>query len=452
MSQFLNRLFRLYPAERGLVLTLGFLLLSNSLALNLSDVVAISGFLNDVGPNGLLGVWVVNMLLIGLTAGLQSLVVDRFNRIKVMQFMCLTLMVAYIILPLMFAVTVLPNWLNYSTLYLLAEQQGLFFPIIFWVLANDLFDAAQGRRLFPIISSWAFAGQILGLSLAAAFPFLSVAVNVASQELLFFNAFLFLLAYILLTRRMRTLKIRQTQYSVETIRETLTEGWGFVREVPAFRYLMFSMLAVYLTFTILDYHFLAVSDSAPALSEAGSFQTFYAAFHLILTLVAVAVQGVLTSRIMTHSGLQNTFLILPSILLTSVAAVLVIPGLISASLGLGIPYLTKDSIDESAQKSLQGLVPEERRGRVSLFMDSYLYALGTILGCLATGAAIIIGHQWPNISAYYFYLPMALLSAGCAVVAIYRMRTNYETSLLNWRLKRRSRRASATSVFEVLDL
>ncbi|MCB0195005.1 MAG: hypothetical protein KDJ65_23850 [Anaerolineae bacterium] len=449
---FLDRLFRLYPTERGLVLTLGFLLLSNSLALNLSDVVAISGFLSDVGPNGLLIVWSVNMLLIVLTTGVQSLVVDRFNRIRVMQVMCLILMLAYIILPFMFAGDLLPKWFNYSTLYLLAEQQGLFFPIVFWVLANDMFNAAQARRIFPVISSWAFTGQILGLSLAGAFPFLPDYINVTSRELLFFNALLFLLAFILLSRRLSKVKIRPTQYKPETIRETLTEGWGFVREVPSFRFLMFSMLAVYLALTVLEYHFLVESDQAPLLSEAGSFQTFYATYHLVLTIIAVATQGLLTSRIITRIALKNTFFILPSVLLASVAGVLAIPGLISASLGLGIPYLTKDSIDESAQKSLQALVPEERRGRVSLFMDSYLYAFGTILGCVLTGIALAIGNQWSYISNFYFYLPIALLSAVGAIVAIAKMRTNYETSLLNWRLKRRSRRTSATSIFEMLDL
>ncbi|MCB0209868.1 MAG: hypothetical protein KDJ52_11080 [Anaerolineae bacterium] len=449
---FLDRLFRLYPTERGLVLTLGFLLLSNSLALNLSDVVAISGFLSDVGPNGFLVVWSINMLLIVLTTGVQSLVVDRFNRIRVMQMMCLFLMLAYITLPFMFAGNLLPDWFNYSTLYLLAEQQGLFFPIVFWVLANDMFNAAQARRLFPIISSWAFAGQILGLSLAGSFPFLPNYINVTSRELLFFNAVLFLLAYILLTRRLYKVKIRETQYKRETIRETLTEGWGFVREVPSFRYLMFSMLAIYLALTILDYHFLVESDRTPLLNEAGNFQTFYASFHLVLTLAAVAIQGLLTSRIITKMALKNTFFILPSMLLASAVAVLAIPGLISAALGLGVPYLTKDSIDESAQKSLQALVPEERRGRVSLFMDSYLYAFGTILGCLVTGVALIIGYQWPYINNSYFYLPLAVLSAICAIVAVFKMRAAYETSLLNWRLKRRSRRASATSVFELLDL
>lgn len=452
MKEFLDRLFKLYPAERGLVLTLGFLLLSNSLALNLSDVVAVSGFLSDVGPNGLLIVWVINMLLIVLTAGVQSLVVDRFNRIRIMQMMCLALLLAYIILPFMFAIDFIPVWLNYSTLYLLAEQQGLFFPIVFWVLANDIFNAAQARRLFPVISSWAFVGQILGLSLAAVFPLLPNHVSVSSRELLFFNAILFLLAYILLSRRLRKIKIRKSKYNSSTIRETLTEGWGFVREVPSFRYLMFSMLAVYLALTILDYHFLVESDRSPVLSGSGNFQTFYASYHLVLTIIAIAVQGLLTSRIITKMALKNTFFILPSVLLSSVAAILAIPGLISASLGLGISYLTKDSIDESAQKSLQSLVPQERRGRVSLFMDSYLYACGTILGSLVTGLAIIIGNQWQNISNFYFYLPIALLSAGCAITAIFRMRSNYETSLLNWRLKRRSRRTSATSVFELLDL
>jgi hypothetical protein len=72
MSDFFNRTFRIKPEERGLVFTLGFIILVNSLALNVSDVVAVSGFLNEVSTPQILLVWTVDMLLIILTTGLQS--------------------------------------------------------------------------------------------------------------------------------------------------------------------------------------------------------------------------------------------------------------------------------------------------------------------------------------------------------------------------------------------
>ena len=127
---------------------MGLLLFTNSLALEISDVVAISGFLENVGVPELLIVYIVDMLLIIFTAGLQSLVVDRFQRVSLMRWMCITIAFAYLGLRLLFVIGS-PGWLNYSLLYLLSDQQWLFFPLIFWVLANDAFDMSQAKRLFP---------------------------------------------------------------------------------------------------------------------------------------------------------------------------------------------------------------------------------------------------------------------------------------------------------------
>jgi MFS family permease len=450
MVKLINRIFRLKPNETGLVLVMGFALLTNAMALNLADVVAVSGFLGEVGVSYILYVWIADMVLIALTAGLQSLIVDRFNRVRLIKIIALIIMLAYLALRLLFLLGA-PAWLNYAMLYILAEQQGLFFPIVFWVLASDIFDAPQARRLFPLISSWAFTGQILGLALAAVFPLMAGYLAVSAVDLLVLNGGLFVVVYALLHFGLRRVKIRPTSYGHETVKETLTEGWGFVREVMSFRYLMLSMTAVFVVLTIFDYHFLAMSEQTAYLANTGDFQTFYASFHLVVTLAAIGIQSLLTSRIIEKLTLKNSFFVLPSVLTASVAAMLAAPGLVSATLGLGVSYLTRDTLDESAQKSLQALVPEERRGRVSLFMDSYLYAVGTILGCLVTGAVVLLAAS-QNLVDYYMYLALAGVFSLLALGAIYKMHRVYDISLLSWRLRRRRRRASVSSINRLIDL
>jgi AAA family ATP:ADP antiporter len=49
---------------------------------------------------------------------------------------------------------------------------------------------------------------------------------------------------------------------------------------------------------------------------------------------------------------------------------------------------------------------------------------------------------------FVFYLAIALLAAGVAVWAILNMRRTYDSSLLNWRLKRRQRGASVLDNIE----
>ena len=45
----LGKAFRLRPGETGLVLTMGFLLLSNSMAQQIAKIVSVSGFLSEGG-------------------------------------------------------------------------------------------------------------------------------------------------------------------------------------------------------------------------------------------------------------------------------------------------------------------------------------------------------------------------------------------------------------------
>jgi len=452
MNDFTRRVFRLRPGETGLVLTLGFLLLSNSVAGQVSGIVAISGFLSEGGVNQILIVWVIDTLLIILMTGLLSLIVDRFNRITLMRWMTFGFALVFTVLRLMFTFQAL-GWLNYSLLYLMSEQQWLFFPLIFWILANDIFDMAQTKRLFPLIAGLGSAGKFLGIGIALLSPGLFSRLGIRSEEVLTLNALIYVLAYLLMLGGLRKVKVRKTRQKRETLQETLTEGWAFVREVPSFRYLTLSIVALILCDTIIEFRFLVVSNEV--FSDASRFQTFYSLYRLGLTLASLAVQGLLTNRIIARISLKNTFLIVPFTALAGAAWMMALPGIISGVGGVVLQKLPAITVDQSARKAFQALVPEERRGRVSMFMDSYLFAGGTIIGCLVTGAIVFVGPlrgfvdpQLSSSTYFYAYLAVAALAALFAIWAIFKMRAVYDSSLFNWRLKRRQRRAS---VLDKLD-
>lgn len=439
MNTRLKQWFALRPGETKIVMLLGILLLGNSAALAVSDVVSVSGFLNEVGVNEILLVWIADMLLVALATGLQSLIVDRFDRVSLLRWMGFGFGLIYVILRMMFVFHV-PGWINYSILFLLTEQQWLFFPLIFWILANDIFDMAQAKRLFPLIASGSFIGQVLGLGIAAAAPGLMARMNVDNAELLSMNVLIYLFIYILITEGLGHIKPVKRPQKPETLRETLTEGWGFVREVPSFRYMTFVMIAAILGFTIVEFHFLSVTSSNDSLSDAGSFQTFYSLYSLGATVAAILIQSLLTSRIINKMQLKSIFFIFPLVLSGGLAWMLIWPtSILSVLGGVTLPRLSKETIDESARKSFQALVPPERRGRVSMFMDSYLFSLGAILGSIILGATILLG-KWLDISkVYYVYLGIAVAAALAAIWFSVKFYKVYDASLLNWRLKRRQR-------------
>ena len=438
MRSLTSRFFRIRSGEASLLLIMGFLLLLNSFALQLSDIVSISGFLSEVGVREILIVWVVDMTLIILAASAQSLFVDRFNRVTLLRAMIIGFAIIYVLLRLMFSFG-LPPWINFSLLFLLAEQQWLFFPLIFWILANDIYDLSQGKRLFPLIAALGFVGQILGFTVAAAAPGLLARFNVTTAELLNVNVLIFLIMY-LLSGTLTRLKVRATRQKVETVRETLSEGWGFVRDVPSFRYLMLSMLMVGAVITVLEYHFLVITTTT--ITQPGEFQTFYSLVRMLEAILSIVMQTFITSRVIDRCGLKNTFVILPLLVVAGVGWVLALPGLLSATGGWLTTKTTFNTLDQSARKSLQALVPEERRGRVSFFMDSWVLGASVILGSVITGLIVIAGDVAGSTMAAIGYLLVAVVMAVFAVIAIIRMRQVYDACLFNWRLKRRQRSSS----------
>src|SRR5688572_14647774 len=100
MMEKLRQVFRFRPGEVGLVFVLGAMLFANYAAMGITKVISVSGFLSQVKDHYILLVWAVDMVLLIMATGLQSLVVDRFDRIKLMLVVLLVFTGLYAVLPL----------------------------------------------------------------------------------------------------------------------------------------------------------------------------------------------------------------------------------------------------------------------------------------------------------------------------------------------------------------
>ncbi len=435
MQNFFQRVFRIQPREVGLVFALGFLLFGNSLARQVSGIVAVSGFLSSSSVNSMLLVMGIDYTLILIVGGLQSLIVDRFNRVKLLAIVSLGFALVFVVLRVMFALGA-PGWLNYSLMYLIAEQQLVLFPVIFWVLANDIFNFAQAQRLFPLVASWSFIGKLVGIGVAWISPNLFGLLGIRPEEILLFNALIYVIGFLLVSAGLRQVKVRPTVQQTETVKETLTEGWDFLQGVDSFRFLMLAIIALAVADTIIEFRFLVVTDALFVGQVA--YQQFYSLYRLTATLLGFVVQTFLTSRLLKRIQVKNIFLIFPLIVLLGAGGAIASPGLWAAVAAMLSVKLVRETVDDSGRKSIQSLVPEERRGRVSTFIDNYLLASGTILACLVTGVIVLVG-LWLGRDLHLVYLGVALLCGGFALWAVLRMGKVYDSSLLNWRLKRRQR-------------
>jgi ATP:ADP antiporter, AAA family len=430
---FYARWFRLSAREARLVLTFGALTAINAFAMQISYVSSISGFLKADGLDLIWVVWLIDYALILLFAAGQSLFIDRFDRLRLLRALVLIFAAAFGVLYATLQVGIDARW-TYAALYLLAEQQWLLFPLFFWVLANDSVSVQQGKRMFPLMASWGLIGNLLGLLLAASAPALLPRLGFDPSHLLLLNAALYLLAWFVPAR----LTPREpSRRGGEPFREALLGGLEFVREVPAFRYLTWSLLALMLIDTIVEFHFLAVTDAV--FVDQGAYQVFYGGYRIVTLLLAFLVQAFVAQRILARVSLPKVLSTQPFVALGSMAFVIALPGLAGAVGAMFSLRLVAETFFDSAKKSLQGLVPEERRGRVSLMLESVVISVGTMGGALLIGAVTLLSASGARFPMMPVYAAVAVAAAIAAIVASARMRATYDASLLNWRLKRRQR-------------
>jgi MFS family permease len=443
MKAKLAALLNVKHGEWALLFPLLLLLATNTLVLELADVVATAGFISNVGIPQILLVWVIDMVITLISAGLYSMVVDRTARVRLVRWFLIAFAVLYFIMQILFRQNA-PDWLTYPLLYILADQQYVIFPLAFWALANDVYTMAESKRLFPIIAAGAAIGSILGNVLAAISGSILDRLSWDTSSLLAFSGVLFLLGTLViwLTFRRREVRARRSKEERASVKDTIQVGMDYIKDVPLFRYLAVIMLLVMLALTILEYHFLFTMESAYT-DEPLRLQTFYGIYKVALVVTTLLFQWLVAGKLMEKAAPKNAFFGLPGALAVAVGTALAFPGIAGGAAARFIGRLMESSWDEPARKSVENLVPDERRGRVSVFIDSYFYALSTIIGCAVLGLLILIRSLgWVSADVItIIYLGLAGVASLVALWAATRLRATYDESLLNWRLAR-SRRKS----------
>ncbi|HEY7820879.1 MAG TPA: hypothetical protein VIG29_21820, partial [Vicinamibacteria bacterium] len=155
----LSRLLGIRPAEGPRVLRM-FALLALLIAANyVLKPVRSSLFLSRFGSSLLPYVYVLVALFLGVVASLFARFARRFDLPRLM-----------IGLSLFFAANLVFFWtasrLNWGftgfLFYVWVSIVIALLPSVFWLLANYVFYAHEGRRLFPVIMAGGLSGSILG--------------------------------------------------------------------------------------------------------------------------------------------------------------------------------------------------------------------------------------------------------------------------------------------------
>ena len=442
MKERFLRILNIKPEEAKLAFSLWVLIAINTLVLELSDVVATAGFVSNLGVDKVPWLWIVTTLLTIFAAGGYLMVIDRFSRLHLVTWLLVGLAMFYLILEFLFAFHA-PDWLTYPILYLLADQQYMIMPLAFWALASDVYAVTESKRVFPFIASGAVIGGLAGNGIAAWVTYLAERYSFGLSQIFTGVAILLILSAGLLRIVFRdtTLRTRRSREENATLRDTFNIGIDYFLNVPVLKAVGFLMLFTGIMLTLIEFNFLSVINSS--VGSDLEFQRFLGYYKAIQTTGLLLFQWLITSRLLSKVQLKNAFVVLPLAMSAASGLALGIPAILGAASARFVARTVFTAWDDPARKALQGLVPDERRGRISAFMDSYFITTATVFGCiiliilLALKSFGVITAQ----ATVWIYLGIAVIAAVSAVITSLYLRKVYDISMLNYRLARSKRKS-----------
>ena len=435
-------LVNLKPEELRLAFSLWVLIAVNTFVLELADVVATAGFVGHLGVDRIPWLWIVTTIITIFAAGFYLVFIDRYQRLQLVTWLLTGLAILYLLLEFLFAFNA-PTWLTYPSLYLLADQQFMILPLAFWALASDVFDVTESKRVFPFIASGAVIGGLLGNGAAALVTYLAEKYTFGLTQI-FIAIAIVLIASVLYLRiifNKVTLKTRQSREEHASLTETIKIGTDYFQNVPVFKAVGILMFLAGLVLTLLEFNFLSVIDKS--VSSDLEFQRFLGYYKAIQTSGLLVFQWLITSRVLSKIHLKEAFAVFPVSLAIASGVALSISSVFGAASARFVARTVYAGWDDPARKSLQGLVPDEKRGRISAFMDSYFITTATVIGCivLIILLTLVSNSIITSALAITIYLSIALVAALLGIIAFIYLRRVYDTSMLNYRLARSKRKS-----------
>lgn len=269
--------------------------------------------------------------------------------------------------------------LVYPALFMLKSQYEVLLALLFWNLANDLFNARQSKRLFPLITAGGVIGQILS----------SFATPVLANRLHIDNL---LIVYMLTTlagawvvqsmgRQYPTLLFQSKEDTGDKDRGSLMDELKTVLPMMRSSLLLKIMVALTLlpnvVIPILNYQFnYAVNEQFITESGLIGFFGYFRGVLNIINLVILFFVGKLYSRF----GLPVALMFHPFNYVVVFFTMLLRFDAVAAVYARMSSNIVRSTINIPAKAVLTGLFPESYRNMVRPFLRGTVVRVGLIMG------------------------------------------------------------------------
>lgn len=290
-------------------------------------------------------------------------------------------------LALLLAVAVAATWpfLPGSTIavvvfYLVTAIGTVLLTSAFWLVVSEMLVVREAKRLFGLIS----AGGTLGVLLTG----LTVGIVVRYVEP---SLLVPVLVFLLLGATALNEFVPPDRMSVEPSGAgvTWTESVRLITGSPHVWTLTLVVLLVAAVGTIVDFQFKEAAQEV--FGNERALAAFFGAFYGWTGGLALAVQLLLATRIMSRWGVAWSIAFLPLLVLLLSAGMLAVPGLVVATGLRGVDSTLKKSLFRSVVEFLWVPVRTDVRRRTKTFVDTMAENAGDGLGALIVLLLVTLG-------------------------------------------------------------
>ena len=368
-------------------------------------------FLSEYGAIGLPYIFLATAVLAAVVSSGYSAALRRYSLLPV-SFISLVVCLAILLVCSLFMRLPLARPTIAVVLYLWTAIFGVLAASQFWMMASFVFDVRQAKRLFGLIGAGAIAGGITGGYITSI-----LAQDIGARNLILVAAALLVPCLVLTVVIWRRYVVRK-QSVISRKRKANTSYEAPHRLIFASKHLLLLCGIVALSVIVaklVDYQFsvLAAERYGDQDRLAGFFGFWYSTFNI----VALAIQLLLTQRIVQGIGVSGALLFLPLGLGIGAMIMVCMPGLPSATISRSIDGSLKQSLSRASIEMLFLPLDEETKKKVKTYIDVFVDSLaGGMGGLLLIGLTQILGFSAPAIS----WVIIALVAVWMAAVILIR--------------------------------
>lgn len=266
----------------------------------------------------------------------------------------------------------------YPILYQLLNLLDSILLVYLWNMAGDLFDARQGKRIFPLIT----AGQVLGTTLGSFLVTPLTFVIGQDPTLLVFGAVCLATALYLFRTAPALLgseSPKGTTAKAASPTKRLTEVPGLMKTYPIVRYLIITGLVPNLLLPIFQYQFGVIANNTFTSSESLIwFLGWFRGATTFITFVLLFFMG----RLYSSMGITNASLVQPinfAVLFGGLAGFF---NIVVAAYGQFSVILVQRAVAGPVNKVLYSIVPSDLMAWSRTFIRGNVLKIGMLAGSL----------------------------------------------------------------------